>query len=280
MPLTFLTIDEVASMLKLSCDTVHGLASSGKLPGRKVGRVWQFAAEEIEDYAPDDFNDRHHLGCICGDLEERIENLEETLREQTATLNEANRLRKNEIAERHLAEAYLRASMEIVHDALLVADSRYHLVLCNRAAAEILGTGETDAEPEQWPDIYGVYMSDGETPCPAIELPLIRAISGERVDHAELVIRNSFLTAPTKVVARATPIIDANGHLKGGVMVLHDLTDQKRAEAKYHNSEQRLGNLLDFAGTMNTDPVSLAAPSIGDALTGILADLTPPPAII
>ena len=118
-------------------------------------------------------------------------------------------------------------------------------MLFNKAAESILGTGQTDADPETWPDSYGVYLPDGKTLCPAIELPLVRAIQGERVDHAELIIRNACLPEPVWVACRATPVIDTSGALRGGVIVFHDVTARKRAEEEFRLSEQRLQNLLD-----------------------------------
>jgi len=45
-----LTIAEVASLLRVSPDTVYRLAASGELPGRKIGRVWRFSVEAIKRY--------------------------------------------------------------------------------------------------------------------------------------------------------------------------------------------------------------------------------------
>lgn len=284
MSLTFLTIDEVASMLKLSRDTVYRLASHGKLPGRKVGRAWRFAAEEIEDYVAHEFANRQHSSRARTEFEEQKEELEETIRVRTVELTEANHRLEQEVAERQQTEAYLRAVFESVGDGLIVADDCFRLVLFNRAAEEILGTGITNAEAQQWPDIYGFHLADGRTMCPAIELPLVRAISGERVDHAELVIRNELLPHTTWVAARATPVLDDFGHLRGGVMVFHDITARKQGEQELHRSEQRLRNLLDCLPQLASAKIATAgvsedvasATSTGNPLAGILEAMAPP----
>lgn len=54
MHIEALTIAEVAQRLSVSPDTVYRLAAAGKLPGRKVGRVWRFSADAINRYLDPD----------------------------------------------------------------------------------------------------------------------------------------------------------------------------------------------------------------------------------
>ena len=43
-----LTIDELATYLKLAKSTTYKLAQEGKIPGQKVGRHWRFHREAID----------------------------------------------------------------------------------------------------------------------------------------------------------------------------------------------------------------------------------------
>ena len=45
-----LTIKQVAEYLQVSPDTVYRLATSGELQGRKIGRIWRFPKEAIQEY--------------------------------------------------------------------------------------------------------------------------------------------------------------------------------------------------------------------------------------
>ncbi len=256
MSLTFLTIEEVGSMLRLSRDTVYRLAQSGELPGKKIGRAWRFVAEEIESYVAREFSDGQQAKQVRAEFAAREELLEATIRERNEELLKINRQLKAEITERRQSASYLKAIFESVGDGLIVADENYRIVLFNKAAEAIVGTGQIDAEPEAWPDSYGVYLPDGKTLCPAIELPLVRAVQGERVDHAELIIRNAFLPEPVWVACRATPVLDEHGVLKGGVVVFHDITARKRAEEDFRLSQQRLQNLLDCLPQMRRELAS------------------------
>jgi len=45
-----LTVAEVAVFMRVSRETVYRLAVRGELPGRKVGRIWRFSKDAIQDY--------------------------------------------------------------------------------------------------------------------------------------------------------------------------------------------------------------------------------------
>ena len=53
MSLQVLTGSEVATLLRVSRDTVYRLAASGELPGRKIGRIWRFSQDAIEQHLQD-----------------------------------------------------------------------------------------------------------------------------------------------------------------------------------------------------------------------------------
>ncbi len=45
----FLTIDEVAKLLKVARSTVYRMAKEGKIPATKIGRVWRFSSLRISE---------------------------------------------------------------------------------------------------------------------------------------------------------------------------------------------------------------------------------------
>ncbi len=50
---SILTIQELASYLKLSTSTLYKLCAEGKVPGQKVGRHWRFRRETIDRWLDD-----------------------------------------------------------------------------------------------------------------------------------------------------------------------------------------------------------------------------------
>ena len=45
-----LTVGEVAAFMRVSRETIYLLAAGGELPGREIGRIWQFPEEPIQEY--------------------------------------------------------------------------------------------------------------------------------------------------------------------------------------------------------------------------------------
>lgn len=43
-----MTLEEVATYLRLSKDTVYRMAQTGKIPASKVGNQWRFRREEVD----------------------------------------------------------------------------------------------------------------------------------------------------------------------------------------------------------------------------------------
>ncbi|HZN58978.1 MAG TPA: helix-turn-helix domain-containing protein [Planctomycetota bacterium] len=50
-----LTIEELASFLKLKRQTIYRWAQVGKLPGAKIGKEWRFRRSVIEKWFEDNF---------------------------------------------------------------------------------------------------------------------------------------------------------------------------------------------------------------------------------
>jgi len=47
---TWLTLEEAAKHLKIGKSTIYRLARSGGLPAHRVGRIWRFDAEELDEW--------------------------------------------------------------------------------------------------------------------------------------------------------------------------------------------------------------------------------------
>jgi PAS domain S-box-containing protein len=117
-----------------------------------------------------------------------------------------------------------------VSDGVVVADTNGKFLLFNVAAERFIGIGAIDASPDQWSHQYGSFLPDGVTLFPANELPLVRAMRGENVDDVELFIRNPNVPEGRLLNITGRPLKGEDGSLKGGVVVLHDITLQKRAQ--------------------------------------------------
>jgi PAS domain S-box-containing protein len=148
----------------------------------------------------------------------------------------ANRLSRAEAqragAEKAEAEekAVLRSILDCMGEAVIVGDARGRLVLFNPVAREILGLGTTDDAQEQWSDRYRLFLPNG-APFPPEQLPLVRAMRGERVDGVEVLVHAPG-RSPRLHVSIGRPLLDADGKVSGGVVVFHDETERRSAEVE------------------------------------------------
>ena len=142
-----------------------------------------------------------------------------------------------DITDKKLAEEETRRQKDLlqlilasVADGVVVADTAGKFLVFNAAAERFIGIGATDASPERWSEQYGSFLPDGVTLFPAEELPLVRAMRGESVDAVELFIRNQHVPEGRLLSITGRPLKGEDGSLKGGVVVLHDITLEKRAQ--------------------------------------------------
>lgn len=130
------------------------------------------------------------------------------------------RLSAHALAE--LERSRFQAIINAIGDGVIVADARGRLTLFNPAAERILGVGVLDAEPGLWSRLYGIYLTDGSTLCPAERHPLSRAIAGDTARAAEFVVRNAHRPGGVRVTITATPVRAADGRPAGGVAIIRD----------------------------------------------------------
>src|SRR5688500_1556277 len=138
----------------------------------------------------------------------------------------------------------LESVIESMGDGVAVVDEHGKFVLINSAAKRIYGRDPTDGPIDRWPELYGVLRADGLTPYPADQLPAARALRGEATDQIELFFRNIAHPDGIFVASTGRPLRDPDGRIRGGVVVLRDISAHKRAEVELRDTNQRLNLLL------------------------------------
>lgn len=148
--------------------------------------------------------------------------------------------------QRRQAEEALRRQTEVLQsilnsmsEAVLVADQQGQLLLINPAAERLLGVQATDTTLEQARQRYGLFRADKVTRYPPEDLPLVRAIRGEVTDDAELFIAGPSRADGFWASANARPLNDEKGTLRGGVLVIRDISERKRVEEELRRSRER-----------------------------------------
>lgn len=123
----------------------------------------------------------------------------------------------------------LRAMMDSMADGVIVADSSQRVLYSNTAAAHLLGD-LVDAPLGEQPVHTRQLLPDRVTPYPPDQLPLRRAIRGERVERAEMFVRQDVGQRGTWLSVNAQPVVDTAGRQHGGVAVFRDVSAERTAQ--------------------------------------------------
>jgi PAS domain S-box-containing protein len=177
--------------------------------------------------------------------------LEHRVVERTAELQQAKELAEaahqakseslsqlnQEMMERQQTEIALKEQTNLMQlilnsmsDGVIVSDEKGQFLIFNPAAEQMFDKGVTETQQEEWAEQYGLFQVDGITPLPTDQIPLVRTLRGEQVDNVEIFTRHRQAPQGIWVIASGRPIKDANGVLKGGVVVCRDISDRKCAE--------------------------------------------------
>ncbi|MDQ3510427.1 MAG: PAS domain S-box protein, partial [Pseudomonadota bacterium] len=144
------------------------------------------------------------------------EELEQRVDERTAELARAN--------------AFMHTLLENLQEGIVACDAEGVLTLFNKATRDFHGLPQEPVPAERWADHYNLYLADGRTPMRTEDVPLFRALRGEQVRGAEMVIAPAN-GPPRSLLAYAKALHDADGHVQGAVVSMHDITRRKQAEA-------------------------------------------------
>jgi PAS domain S-box-containing protein len=123
----------------------------------------------------------------------------------------------------------LESVLNSIGEGLAAVDAQGRFTLWNPMARSILGAGPSVAPREQWPEIYGLYRDDGDTPYPAEQLPLVQALKGQAT-REELFVRSSKMPEGTWIEVNAQPLRDERGEISGAVAAFRDITARRATE--------------------------------------------------
>lgn len=122
----------------------------------------------------------------------------------------------------------MQSILDSMSDAIVVADADERIFLFNPQAERIFGPGLLQGN-------FSLYQSDRVTRL--AELPVARCVRGESFDGLELFIRHEDAPTGLWINVAGRPLLERGREIKGGVIVCHDITAQKRhqrqAQAQY-----------------------------------------------
>lgn len=174
--------------------------------------------------------------------------------------------------------AFLAAVLDSVEDAIVACDAQGTLTLFNRASRQLHGMPEEGIPPEQWAAHYSLYRPDGVTPLSTDEIPLMRALSGERVRHAEMIIARQD-GHQRLLSASGRPLRDAEGRKHGAVVSMHDITalreaQRSREDAIREQAARERAEAAALAVRESTERFALLLNSSAEGIYGMAPDST------
>lgn len=135
---------------------------------------------------------------------------------------------------------FFASMVENMATGVAVVDLHGNFIFFNPRATEIAGVGATDLPASEWAKFWGLHDLNGKL-LSAEELPLVRALKGEKVDAQQMMVRNPHLPEPVIASVSASPIRDENQRIIGGVALIEDVTASH--QLKWERAERR--NLLE-----------------------------------
>ena len=137
------------------------------------------------------------------------------------------------------ANQFMQALLENLSDGIVACDPNGNLTLFNAATRGFHGLPPSTVDSDQWPTYYDLFLADESRRMTPDEVPLMRALRGERIKDIEMVI------APPSgsrrvLLASGQSFHDTNGTVLGAVVSMHDVTQQKAAEQILRNLNAEL----------------------------------------
>ncbi|MFP4259305.1 MAG: PAS domain S-box protein [Desulfovermiculus sp.] len=166
----------------------------------------------------DDHGQLSHTQCFVRDI---------------STRKEAEEVLTNE-------HEFLKVLFDSLQEAVVVCNEYGRLVRFNEAARLLHGHQEQPIAPDRWSEVYSLYRTDGATLLPVAEIPLYRALQGERFHDAEIVVHPPRYKKPRFLSCNGQPLFDAQGRKVGGLVAMNDITGRKRAEEALLQKSRKL----------------------------------------
>jgi len=152
------------------------------------------------------------------------------VRRQNRLARDLRRSREEERRWHEQAET-LAAVLDALPAAVMAADVDGSVLVYNPASEAMLGIARQQVPVSDWAAYYGIFRPDTTTPYTSAELPFVRAMRGEVVDESDIFVRNQRRPG-TWISAAGRPVRGADGQLRGGVLLCHDVTQRREAEAE------------------------------------------------
>jgi predicted ATPase/GAF domain-containing protein len=127
-------------------------------------------------------------------------------------------------------ERRLSQFLDAIPVGIAILDAEGKPYYTNHAGQQMSNKGVLEAaNTEQLPELYQLYQAGTDRLYPTQNMPLIRALKGERATVDDMEIHSDGKIVPIETCS--TPVFDDNGKVAYAISVFQDITGRKQAEA-------------------------------------------------
>ncbi len=142
----------------------------------------------------------------------------------------------------------LQSILNSMGDGVIVANAEGKILLSNPEAERLVRKGLGDVTLQDWLQRQQTYMPDILSNYPATEHPLLQTIQGKEINGAEMLLETGDGRSGIWISCTGRPLIDNENKIRGGVIVMRDVTHRRTLEkqiAEISDREQsRIGQDL------------------------------------
>jgi len=143
------------------------------------------------------------------------------------------------LSKSHAFSERVQEVVDEIGEAVVACDLNGKITFYNSAATRLLGP-DVSRVPEKWASDFGAFSADRVTPFPLEEQPLLLGLKGKGTDGVEQFIRNTAKPFGLFVSISGRPVFDEKSQILGCVVVIRDISPQKRAEEDLKKSNTSL----------------------------------------
>ncbi|BAY18182.1 serine/threonine protein kinase and signal transduction histidine kinase with GAF and PAS/PAC sensor [Anabaenopsis circularis NIES-21] len=129
--------------------------------------------------------------------------------------------------------------LEAVQVGIGVLDATGRPYYINQRGIQLLGKGvDPTATPDHLAEVYQVYLAGTDQKCSPEDMPIVRALKGERTRTDNLEIHQGETIIP--IEAWGTPVFDEQGKVAYAIVAFQDITERKQAQKLLADYNQTL----------------------------------------
>lgn len=163
-----------------------------------------------------------------------------------------NKIEKN-VLKLRVNDLFLRAVVENMDEGIAVCDKDGNLVFANDTYSLQLIQQKSPSFPilnEKWIHYWDFYEEDGKAKINLEDLPLLKALRGEKVRH-QVIVSKPIGKPMHYHSVNGKQLTGKSGEIIGALVVIHDITEKKESEEKmkymaFHDNLTGLPNLRYF----------------------------------